>query len=144
LQSPAWLTAATLTKTLIATFQPQVSEAHRDAQPRDSLDEAGSAKSKAEGDEKDAARKQGLYRIIEHISPQLQESLISLTHDPVAAGEVLAMIEAEHVAVMIGHAINAFAFEDIPISDGMLGKNTRIAHSLLAPVQALKPGRWFV
>jgi hypothetical protein len=143
LQSEAWLRAATLTKTLIATFQPQVSETHRDAQPRES-EEEDSATSNAEGDGKDAARKQDLYRIIEHISPQLRESLISLTHDPVAADGALAMIEAEHVAVMMGHAINAFAFEDIAVSDGLLGKNTHIAHSLLAPVQALKPGRWFV
>jgi len=145
LQSQAWLTAATLTKTLIATFQPQVSETHRHVQPREDEEEEGAAQSnaKANGDEKDAARKQDLYRIIEHISPELRESLVSLTHDPVAADEALAMIEAEHVEVMIGNAINAFAFEDIAISDGLLGK-TRIAHSLLAPVQALKPGRWFV
>ncbi|MFT6038740.1 MAG: hypothetical protein ACI9TP_001532, partial [Candidatus Azotimanducaceae bacterium] len=146
LQSEAWLRAATLTKTLIATFQPQVSEGHRDAQPREGEAEEDTAKSnaKAKGDEKDAARKQELYRIIEHISPQLRESLISLAHDPVAADGALAMIEAEHVEVMIGHTINAFAFEDIAIGEGLLGKNTRIAHSLLAPVQALKPGRWFV
>ena len=145
LQSQAWLTAATLTKTLIATFQPQVSETHRHVQLRED-EEEGTAQSnaKANGDEKDAARKQDLYRIIEHISPELRESLVSLTHDPVAADEALAMIEAEHVEVMIGNAINAFAFEDIVIGDGLLGKNTRIAHSLLAPVQALKPGRWFV
>jgi hypothetical protein len=149
-QSQAWLTAATLTKTLIATFQPQVSESHRDAQSGAGEDEEGTAKSKdksnakAAGDEKAAAKKQDLYRIIEHISPALRESLISLAHDPVAADGALAIIEAEHVEVMIGHTINAFAFEDIAISDGLLGKNTRIAHSLLAPVQALKPGRWFV
>lgn len=165
LQSEAWLKAGKLTETLIMTLQPentpkkQAAESQeklaadgdisadteaKDIEPTGVESDSVSGKPPEESDIQQAIGAQELYRIIEHLPEELSGSLVVLEHDSAATEEALTAIETAHVTVMQGEQFPAYEFEPIPTDEGLLAGNTAISHSLLARVEALKPGQWFV
>lgn len=165
LQSEAWLKAVKLTETLIMTLQPENTPKKQAAESKEKLAVDGDISADTEAkdieptgvesdsvsgkppegsDIQQAIGAQELYRIIEHLPEELSGSLVVLEHDSAATEAALMAIETAHITVMQGEQFPTYEFEAIPTDEGLLASNTAISHSLLAPVEALKPGQWFV
>lgn len=164
LQSDQWLKATKLTETLIMTMQPGNSDQTQSAKlvlgdsPSTDADveiekgveafphkDADSAKEPATAAAAEATiATQDLYRIIEHLPEELRGSLVALEHNSTAADEALAAIESAHIDVMKGEPSPAFEFQLITTDEGLLDESTSVSQSLLAPVEKLVPGQWFV
>ncbi|MCH7744207.1 MAG: DUF1631 family protein [Proteobacteria bacterium] len=162
LQSDQWLKATKLTETLIMTMQPGTSDQTQNAKlvsghsPSTDADveiekgveafprkDADSAKEPATPAAATIAT-QDLYRIIEHLPEELRGSLVALEHNSTAADEALAAIESAHIDVMKGEPSPAYEFQLITTDEGLLDESTSVSQSLLAPVEKLVPGQWFV
>ncbi|MCB1694127.1 MAG: DUF1631 family protein, partial [Pseudomonadales bacterium] len=116
LDSETWLRAAKLTETLVWTIQPLATD--------------------------DESERQKLYRIIEHLPGEIRELLVALEHETDATEQVLAAIEAEHLAVVSGQPLEYEEFPGLPCDDEPAGR-PRASRFLQRKVDAFNPGQWF-
>lgn len=158
LESAAWLKAVKLTETLIVTLQPDRSRKSKakkaPAEDSDSSEEdAGSDAVKNEDgkseddapvEDPDEIEDKDLVRIMDHLPKELGGTLIALEHDSTAAREEIEIIQAVHLDLMKGAKFSRYDFEPIPTDEGLLESNTAVSKSLLARVDKLNPGQWFV
>lgn len=164
LQSEQWLQATKLTETLIITVQPSDSSAGQTASAKPPADTSLSVDVKIEKGVEAFPKKdtnaatesstpaaaeatiatQDLYRIIEHLPEELRGSLVSLEHNAAAADAELSSIESVHIDIMKGEPPPAYEFELITTDEGLLEENTSVSQALLAPVEKLVPGQWFI
>ena len=166
LQSEEWLKATKLTETLVMTMQPEniptgeTGIAAPEAEISLSADTAIEIEKGVEvfpkkdadaapepvktADKKETIEAQDLYRIIEHLPEELRGSLVSLEHNSTAADAELSSIESVHVDIMKGELPPGYEFKPITTDEGLLDENTSVSQSLLAPVEELVPGQWFV
>ncbi len=158
-RSQAWLRATKLTETLIMTLQPldssvSVAEPVVEAVQIEEEIKAFVAEEAGTGNDKPKAtpnkelpgfkQKQELYRIIEHLPAELKQCLVSLEHDQQSAEDELAAVEAAHIDVMSGKSLECEPFNLIELEEGLLSENTTVSQSLLAPIENLESGQWFV
>ncbi len=158
--------AAKLTETLVLTMQPEnlptgeTGTAAPEAETSSSADAAIEIEKGVEAfpkedadtapepvqsaDKKETIEAQDLYRIIEHLPGELRGSLVALEHDSTAAEAELSLIESIHVDIMKGEPPPGHEFELITTDVGLLDESTSVSQSLLAPVEELVPGQWFV
>lgn len=153
LESAAWLKAVKLTETLIVTLQPDRSRKSKAKKaPAEDLDsgeeDTGSDAAKNEDDapdeDSDEIEDKDLVRIMEHLPKELGGTLIALEHDSTAAREEIEIIQAVHLDLMKGAEFSRYDFEPISTDEGLLESNTAVSKSLLARVDKLSPGQWFV
>lgn len=119
IDSDEWRRASALTETLLWTYQP--------------IDE---------GDEEKAGQeKQKLYRIIEHLPGEVRELLVALEHNTDAAETALETLEADHVSIVSGMALEYQPFE--PIESEADETRSTVSQVLLRKVSDLQTGQWF-
>ena len=114
--SPAWKHCVSLSKTLIWSFQPI-------------------------GD--DELRSQQVYQSISQITDKLQDAVVSLQHDNTQLDSQLSLIEAEHLKVLKGEALDYEPFELIYNADPLSSSQAVISSSLLTQINLLSEGQWF-
>jgi len=115
--SPQWQQRARLTERLIDSLQP----AHGDEQAQ-----------------------QRLYILIPEIGAELTAVLDERAHDRASLEQQLALIEAQHLALLRGQSLAVADFQLIANNDPWLSTSTTISASLLQKVAVLMPGSWFV
>jgi hypothetical protein len=115
--SPQWQQRALLTERLIDSLQP----AHGDDQAQ-----------------------QRLYALIPEIGAEMAAMLAERAHDRASLEQQLALIEAQHLALLRGQSLAAADFQLIANNDPWLSTATTISASLLQKVAILAPGNWFV
>lgn len=113
-----WVRAVKLTETIIWTYQP-----FDQARPDD---------------------RQRLYQIIEHLPAEIHDLLLVLEHNSDSAETALAEIEADHIAVISGRALEYSDFELISIEQQAQAEKPSVSRILLRKVTALEPGQWFI
>lgn len=131
--SEHWQTADQLTRTLIATLDPP-------RRPRaKSSDSPVFLAAENSGIEK---QRNQYFRIVENLSDELRGSLVSLEHDEDAIEDSLLAIEAVHVAIMQGHAVNAIEYQPLT-ADNQLTGQTRASRTLKRLINRVNEGNWF-
>jgi len=131
--SEHWKTADQLTRTLIATLDPP-------RQPRaKSSDLPVFLAAENSGIEK---QRNQYFRIVENLSDELRGSLVSIEHDEDAVEDSLLAIEAVHVAIMQGHAVNAVEYQALT-ADNQLTGQTRTSRTLKRLIKRVNEGNWF-
>lgn len=87
---------------------------------------------------------QKLYRIIEHLPDELKELLVSLEYQADSKNSELAAIESAHVSIITGDQLTLVPHVPLACDPDFLGSETAISQSLLAEVNKIDPGQWFV
>jgi hypothetical protein len=116
-KSLQWEQCAALTAKLVASLQP----------PDD-----------------DADARQALYAIIPEVGPQLRELLSARAHDQQQLEQQVALIEQQHLLLLRGKTPIYAPFDLIANNDPWLSSSTTISSDLLARVDELTPGQWFL
>lgn len=116
-----WSRAAKLTETVIWTYQPVPTV----------------------NAEKEAAAKQRLYRIIEHLPAEISELLLALAHSDEGSSLAISALEDDHVAMVSGQELEYVDVEPIPIEGSSISQRASVSRILLRKVTALQPGQWF-
>ncbi len=91
-----------------------------------------------------AEAQQHLYVLIPDISAELAALLGERAHDRAVLEQQLALIEAQHLALLRGQPLPGVDFQLIANDDPWLSTSTSISASLLQRVTALTPGSWFL
>lgn len=115
--SAQWHQRAALTARLVASLQP-------------------------DGD--DPAQRQRLYALIPDLGPELRDILGARAADQHLLERQLAAVEAQHLAVLRGQPLDYAPFALSSDADPWLAPGTSISSELLARVEALAPGQWFL
>jgi hypothetical protein len=116
-----WSRAAKLTETVIWTYQPVPTV----------------------NAEKEAAAKQRLYRIIEHLPAEISELLLALAHSDEGSSLAISALEDDHVAMVSGQELEYVDVEPIPIEGSSISQRASVSRIILRKVTALQPGQWF-
>jgi len=116
-----WIRASKLTETIIWTYQPIAGE----------------------DEEKTAAERQRLYRIIEHLPAEIHDLLLTLEHSGEDSEAALGELEDDRVAIVSGQELEYVEFSPIEVDGNGVSQRTSVSRILLRKVSILEPGQWF-
>jgi len=116
-----WIRASKLTETIIWTYQPITGE----------------------DEQKTAAERQRLYRIIEHLPAEIHDLLLTLEHSGEDSEAALGELEDDRVAIVSGQELEYVEFSPIEVDGNSVSQRTSVSRILLRKVSNLEPGQWF-
>jgi len=92
----------------------------------------------------DNEKRQAVFELIEGLSDKLRELTLSLSHDSTLQEQALADIEALHLNILKGEALEYSPFELIDNANPLNVANTKVSSSLLDQVAKIREGQWFI